>query len=112
MMAGRYPSAGMMRRAMEYARGFDLTVVDHCQDPSLSAGGVMHEGRWSLILGLKGMPAAAEEVDAVRDCALAKLTGARVHLAHFRPVVLSKRSAARRKSGCGLPAKWHLIIGP
>src|ERR1044072_3704830 len=45
------PSAGMMRRAMEYARGFDLPVVDHCQDPSLSAGGVMHEGRWSLILG-------------------------------------------------------------
>ena len=47
------PTAGMMRRAMEYARGFDLTVVDHCQDPSLSAGGVMHEGRWSIILGLR-----------------------------------------------------------
>jgi dihydroorotase len=72
----------MMRRAMEYARGFDLTVVDHCQESSLSAGGVMHEGRWSLILGLRGVPAAAEEVDAIRDCALAKLTGARVHLAH------------------------------
>jgi len=68
---------------MEYARGFDLTVVDHCQDSSLSAGGVMHEGRWSLILGLRGVPAAAEEVDAIRDCALAKLTGARVHLAHI-----------------------------
>ncbi len=76
------PTAAMMRRAMEYATGFDLPVVDHCQDVSLSAGGVMHEGRWSLILGLKGMPAAAEEVDAVRDCVLAKLTGARVHLAH------------------------------
>src|SRR5215510_4861496 len=76
------PSSGMMRRAMEYARGFDLTLVDHCQDQSLSSGGVMREGRWSLILGLRGMPAAAEEVDAVRDCVLAKLTGARVHLAH------------------------------
>ena len=76
------PNAGMMRRAMEYARGFDLTVVDHCQDSSLSAGGVMHEGRWSLILGLRGMPAAAEDVDAVRDCVLAKLTGAKVHIAH------------------------------
>src|SRR5436190_4574946 len=76
------PNASMMRRAMEYARGFDLTVVDHCQDSSLSAGGVMHEGRWSLILGLRGMPAAAEDVDAVRDCVLAKLTGAKVHLAH------------------------------
>jgi dihydroorotase len=76
------PTAGMMRRAMEYARGFDLPVVDHCQDKSLSAGGVMHEGKWSLILGLRGMPAAAEEVDAVRDCELARLTGARLHLAH------------------------------
>ncbi|HET9479722.1 MAG TPA: dihydroorotase, partial [Pyrinomonadaceae bacterium] len=76
------PTSGMMRRAMEYARGFDLPVVDHCQDPSLSAGGVMHEGRWSLILGLRGMPAAAEEVDAIRDCVLAKLTGAKVHIAH------------------------------
>ena len=77
------PTSSMMRRAMEYARGFDLTVVDHCQDPSLSAGGVMHEGRWSLILGLRGMPAAAEEVDAVRDCVLARLTGAKVHIAHI-----------------------------
>ncbi len=76
------PTSGMMRRAMEYARGFDLPVIDHCQDVSLSAGGVMHEGRWSLILGLRGMPAAAEDVDAVRDCVLAKLTGARVHIAH------------------------------
>ena len=76
------PTASMMRRAMEYARGFDLTVVDHCQDDSLSAGGVMHEGRWSLILGLRGMPAAAEDVDTVRDCVLAKLTGAKVHIAH------------------------------
>lgn len=76
------PSAGIMRRAMEYARGFGLIVVDHCEDNSLAGGGVMHEGRWSLILGLKGMPAVAEEMDAVRDCALAELTGARVHLAH------------------------------
>ena len=76
------PTSSMMRRAMEYARGFDLTVVDHCQDRSLSAGGVMHEGRWSLILGLRGIPAAAEEVDAVRDCILARLSRAKVHLAH------------------------------
>jgi dihydroorotase len=76
------PTPGMMRRALEYAHGFDLTLVDHCQEPSLSAGAVMHEGRWSLILGLRGMPAAAEDVDALRDCVLSKLTGAKVHLAH------------------------------
>jgi dihydroorotase len=77
------PSAGVMRRAMEYACGFDLPVVDHCEDRSLMAGGVMHEGHWSLTLGLRGIPSAAEEMDAVRDCALAELTGARVHLAHI-----------------------------
>ena len=77
------PTAGMMRRAMEYARGFDLPVIDHCEDKSLARGGVMHEGHWSLVLGLRGMPATAEEVDAERDCLLAELTGARVHLAHL-----------------------------
>ncbi len=76
------PSAGMMRRAMEYARGFDLPVMDHCEERTLAAGGVMHEGQWSLRLGLRGQPALAEELDAVRDCALAELTGARLHLAH------------------------------
>ncbi|HEV2762634.1 MAG TPA: dihydroorotase, partial [Pyrinomonadaceae bacterium] len=76
------PSPGLMRRALEYARGFDLTVMDHCEDRSLAAGGVMHEGEWSLRLGLRGIPALAEESDAARDCALAELTGARVHLAH------------------------------
>ena len=77
------PSSGIMRRALEYARGFDLPVIDHCEDKSLSAGGVMHEGEWSLRLGLRGMPALAEESDAARDCALAELTGARMHLAHL-----------------------------
>jgi dihydroorotase len=77
------PNAGIMRRAMEYAKDFDLPVVDHCEDKSLSSGGVMHEGKISLLLGLKGMPALAEEIDAVRDILLAKETGARVHIAHI-----------------------------
>ncbi len=95
------PSAGMMRRAMEYARGFDLPVIDHCEDKSLGRGGVMHEGHWSLVLGLRGLPAAAEEVDAGRNCQLAEMTGARVHLAH-----LSTRGAieaVRRAKEKGLP---------
>src|SRR6195256_1319377 len=108
------PSPGMMRRAMEYARGFDLPVIDHCEDKSLARGGVMHEGHWSLVLGLRGMPAAAEEVDAERNCLLAELTGARVHLAH-----LSTRGAieaVRRAKDKGLPVTceaaphhWTLI---
>lgn len=77
------PNAGMMRRALEYARDFDLTVVDHCEDKSLSAGGVMHEGRMSLLLGMKGMPALAEDIDAVRDCLLAEMTDAKIHIAHI-----------------------------
>ncbi len=77
------PNAGMMRRAMQYAKDFDLPIVDHCEDKSLSGGGVMHEGKLSLLLGLKGMPALAEEIDAVRDIILAKETGARIHIAHI-----------------------------
>jgi dihydroorotase len=77
------PNAGMMRRAMQYAKDFDLPVVDHCEDKSLSSGGVMHEGKISLLLGLKGMPALAEEIDAVRDIILAKETGAHIHIAHI-----------------------------
>jgi dihydroorotase len=107
------PTSAMMRRAMEYARGFDLTVVDHCQDPTLSVGGVMHEGRWSLILGLRGMPAAAEEVDAVRDCVLAKLTRAKVHIAHVS--TQGALEAVRRAKNDGLlvtcevtPHHWTL----
>ena len=77
------PNSGMMRRALEYARDFDLPVIDHCEDKSLSAGGVMNEGRVSLMLGLKGMPALAEEVDAVRDIILAREAGAHIHIAHI-----------------------------
>nr|MBA3243444.1 dihydroorotase [Acidobacteriota bacterium] len=92
------PSPGLMRRALEYARGFGLTVMDHCEDRSLSAGGAMHEGEWSLRLGLRGAPALAEESDAMRDCALAELTGARVHLAHVstRGAVEAVRRAKER----------------
>jgi dihydroorotase len=95
------PSAGIMRRAMEYAHGFDLTVVDHCQDVSLTAGGVMHEGRWSLILGLRGMPAAAEDMHVIRDCVLSKLTRASVHIAHVSTA--GALDAVRRAKDLGLP---------
>ncbi len=76
------PNAGIMRRAMQYARDFDLPVIDHCEDKSLSSGGVMHEGKISLLLGLKGMPALAEDIDVVRDIILAKETGSHIHIAH------------------------------
>jgi dihydroorotase len=73
----------VMRHAMEYARDHGLVVVDHCQDLHLAAGGVMHEGRYSTLLGLRGMSSAAEESQVARDIMLAELTGARVHIAHI-----------------------------
>ncbi|MBI2877710.1 MAG: dihydroorotase, partial [Candidatus Tectomicrobia bacterium] len=68
--------------ALEYARIFDIPVISHCEDLNLSGGGVMHEGLVSTELGLKGWPAAAEEVMVSRDMALAELTGSRLHIAH------------------------------
>jgi dihydroorotase len=73
----------VMRRAMEYARGFDVPVVDHCEDLHLSEGGCMNEGLVSTELGLPGIPSAAEDVMVARNVSLAELTGARLHLAHI-----------------------------
>jgi dihydroorotase len=73
----------LMRRALDYARMFDLLTLDHCQDYSLSAGGVMHEGYWSAVLGLPGWPRIAEDMIVARNILLAELTGARVHVQHL-----------------------------
>lgn len=76
-------NARVMRRAMETARALDLPVIDHCEDLNLSAGGDMHEGLTSVRLGLRGIPAASEDVIVARDILLAELTGARFHVAHL-----------------------------
>jgi len=73
----------LMRRALEYAKMFDLLVMDHCQDYSLVTEGVAHEGYWSTALGLRGWPAAGEEMIVARNILLAELTGARVHCQHL-----------------------------
>ncbi len=75
-------SSHMMRTALEYAQTFGIPIVDHCEDPSLAAGGVMHEGLVSSRLGLKGIPSAAEEIMVARDALLAELTEGRVHICH------------------------------
>jgi dihydroorotase len=76
-------SSHLMRTALEYARTFGIPVADHCEDPTLSAGGAMHEGIVSTRLGLKGIPAAAEEIMVARDILLAEHTGGHVHLCHM-----------------------------
>ncbi len=73
----------LMRRACEYAKMFNLTVMDHCQDYSLVTEGVMHEGYWSLALGLRAWPAAGEEMIVARNILLAELTGAKIHCQHL-----------------------------
>ena len=76
-------NARVMRRAMEFARSFDLPVIDHCEDLNLSAGGDMHEGYESVRLGLRGIPSSSEDVMVARDILLAEATGARFHVAHI-----------------------------
>ncbi|MDN5347340.1 MAG: dihydroorotase [Clostridia bacterium] len=76
-------NAEIMRRALEYAGMFNLPVIAHCEDLNLSAGGVMNEGFISTILGLRGIPAGAEEVMVARDLILAAMTKGKLHLAHI-----------------------------
>ncbi|HEY3348056.1 MAG TPA: dihydroorotase, partial [Nitrospirota bacterium] len=79
------PVAGaeMMRHALEYAKTLCVTIISHCEEPTLSNGGVMNEGAVSTRLGLKGIPNAAEDIMVARDIELARLTGGRLHLAHI-----------------------------
>jgi dihydroorotase len=76
-------SAGLMRRALQYARMFDAVIMQHCQVLELTVGGVMNEGFESMRLGLSGMPAAAEDIMVARDIRLAEITGGRLHIQHI-----------------------------
>jgi len=73
----------ILRRALEYAAALNLAVIDHCEDPQLAAGGVMHEGDCALRLGLRGIPALAEELPVTRNVVMAALAGGHIHLAHL-----------------------------
>ncbi len=73
----------LLRRALEYCAALDIPLIDHCEDAHLAAGGVMHEGEWSVRLGLRGIPALAEELPVLRNAMVAALTRARVHIAHL-----------------------------
>jgi dihydroorotase len=93
--------SGMMRRALEYARDFDLPLVDHCEDCCGATGWAMHEGEYAALMGLQGLPGIAEDLHVSRDIMLTRLTGARVHIAHIstaQSVELVRRAKAR-----GLP---------
>ena len=84
----------LMRKALEYAKGFGLTIVTHCEYPDLIANGVMNEGPFATRLGLAGSPNAVESMMVMRDIALCELTGSPVHIAH-----ISTREAVRGRPG-------------
>ncbi|HSH93465.1 MAG TPA: dihydroorotase, partial [Roseimicrobium sp.] len=89
----------LMRRACEYARMFDLPVLDHCQDYALVTDGVMHEGFYSAMLGLRGWPAAGEEAIVARNILLAELTGTTIHCQHMSSAGSIKLIREARKRG-------------
>ncbi len=93
-------SARVMRRALEYARTFSLTAIDHCEEPTLSERAVMNEGPVATLLGLRGVPAAGEAMVVERDALLAELTGGKVHLAHLSAA--ASVDAVRRGKGRGV----------
>jgi dihydroorotase len=103
----------LMRRALEYAQSFDIPVAVHAEDPDLSDGGVMHEGAVSTRIGLKGLPAASEEVMVARDILLAERTGGRIHLCHLSTgwgVDLLRSAKQRGVSVTGEVAAHHFTL--
>lgn len=103
----------LMRRALEYARMFDLPVMDHCQDYALVTDGVMHEGYWSAALGLRGWPAAGEDMIVARNILLAELTGTRIHCQHLssaRSVELLRAAKKRGVPISGEACPHHFVL--
>jgi dihydroorotase len=89
----------LMRQALDYSRAFDLPVIDHCEDKSLSDDGQINEGIVSLELGLRGIPTTAEETFVQRDLALARQTGGHLHIAHVSTEGSVKLIQAAKVSG-------------
>ncbi len=106
-------SSALLRRALEYAQAFGKPIVSHAEDATLVADGVMHEGFVSTDLGLRGIPAAAEEILVARDIALAELTGHRLHVAHVSTaaaVRLLREAKARGVPVTGEVTPHHLLL--
>ena len=94
-----------MRRALEYASALGVTLGQHCEDEALAAGGQMHEGEWSSRLGMAGVPAEAEEIMVMRDIALCRLTGGRVHFLHLSTAGSLALVASARAQGLAITAE-------
>lgn len=108
------PSAQVLRNALTYLLAFgEVVVAEHCEDPSLSEGGQMHEGLHSAVLGLAGKPRESEEIVVARDLALARLTGGRLHLLHLSSagsVELVRRAKAEGLRVSAEVTPHHLVF--
>lgn len=103
----------LLRRALLYARHFEIPVVQHAEDLALTGDGVMHEGEWSTRLGLPGIPAAAEDAMVARDLLLAEDTGGRYHLQHVssgRALELVRRAKERGVAVTCEVTPHHLLL--
>lgn len=108
---GCVQSSEIMRRAVEYAKMFKLPIMDHCQDESLTEGAVMNEGEWSVRLGLRGWPKAAEDIIVARNVILAEVTGAHIHMQHISSaasVDILRRAKQRGVSVSGEVSPHHI----
>jgi dihydroorotase len=106
-------SAGLMRRALDYATGLGVTLAQHCEDTTLAGAGAMHEGAWSSRLGVPGTPAVAEEVMVARDIALVRATGSRIHFLHLSTaasVDLVRRAKAEGLAVTAEAAPHHFTL--
>ena len=107
-------SSKLMRLALEYAQAFGIPILAHPEDAGLASGGVMHEGVVSTRLGLRGKPAAAEEIGAARDLALAEMTGGRLHLQRVSTGATVELIRRARRRGVDVTAEvtaHHLVLG-
>lgn len=103
----------IMRRALEYCKMFDLPIMDHCQDMALTENAVMNEGEWSIRLGLKGWPAAAEDIIVARNALLSEMTGAHVHMQHISSagaVEVMRRAKQRNVNVTAEATPHHLAL--
>ena len=98
-------NSNLMRRAMEYVRSFNIPVISHSEDKYLSDNGVMNEGKYSTLLGLKGIPNASEEVMIARDIHLSELTGTPLHICHVSTEGSVRIIKAAKKRGVNVTAE-------
>ncbi|AMP20197.1 hypothetical protein AZF37_02520 [endosymbiont 'TC1' of Trimyema compressum] len=107
------PDANTVRRVLEYAKQFDLILIEHCEDLSLAKGGFIHEGYYSTTLGFKGIPREAEDLIVARDIALANMVDGKIHIAHISSKNAVELVREGKRKGINVTAEvtpHHLVL--